>query len=517
MATATQRGPLLRKPSATPAIAWQSAVWGNRWLGAMTVVALAAGAALVSSLPMPRGPVTASQGVLVIGVGLAVGVAAGYLMRSRWALLLAPIAYIVAYEAARVGLPGASLQFRFDSVYGIAAFVAGRGFHGLLALVPMLAGVGIGLALARPRAIRGLVRSGILSTLVAALAVLVALPSSSPAVLGSDGRPVPGSLAEISSVELGGARQTISIRAASPDAPVLLYLSGGPGQSDLAYARVLLEPLTADFVVVAWDQRGTGRSYGALDPTSGLTLEQAVADTIALADHLRVRFGEEKVYLLGESWGTTLGVLAVQARPDLFHAYIGSGQMVSQRETDRIIWRDLLAFAERSGEWALYDQILTLGEPPYDDTPWANSVVMGCYGALETPYTPPAGYIARGESSGVGPYGVLASEYGLVDKANVIRGLIDTFSIMYPQLQGIDLRSSVRSLDVPVYVLDGANELRGRRDLALDWFAALEAPSKLLITYADAGHSVVFEEADAFHRLMVERIVPATYGGATAR
>lgn len=165
----------------------------------------------------------------------------------------------------------------------------------------------------------------------------------------------------------------------------------------------------------------------------------------------------------------------------------------------------------------LYDQILTLGEPPYDDTPWANSVVMGYYGALETPYTPPAGYIARGESSGVGPYGVLASEYGLVDKANVIRGLIDTFSIMYPQLQGIDLRSSVRSLDVPVYVLDGANELRGRRDLALDWFAALEAPSKLLITYADADHSVVFEEADAFHRLMVERIVPATYGGATAR
>ena len=96
---------------------------------------------------------------------------------------------------------------------------------------------------------------------------------------------------------------------------------------------------------MVWDQRGSGKSYAALDPTSTYTLERWSADTIALTDYLRDRFAEEKIYLLGESWGSTLGVLAVQERPDLFHAYIGSGQMVSQRETDRIIWRDLLAYA----------------------------------------------------------------------------------------------------------------------------------------------------------------------------
>ena len=312
-------------------------------------------------------------------------------------------------------------------------------------------------------------------------------------------------------MRLGGADQTVMIRAADPDKPVLLYLSGGPGQSDLAYARVLLEPLTADFVVAVWDQRGSGRSYGALDPTSSLTLQQAVADTVELSEYLRIRFSEQKIYLLGESWGTTLGVLAVQDRPDLFHAYIGSGQMVSQRETDRIIWRDLLAYADRTGNGALYDQILTLGEPPYRDTPWANSVVMGYYPLIETPYTPPAAYMDRGNASGVGPYGVLASEYTFIDKVNVIRGLVDMFSLMYPQLQGIDFRTDVTALEVPVYVLDGAHELAGRRDLAHEWFDGLTAPHKELITYEDAGHSVVFEEADAFHRLMTESIVPATY------
>jgi len=514
MATTTREGALRRAHQPRiDRLDWRAALWGNRWLGAATVVAISAVTALISSVPMPRGPVTGGQGLLVIGVSLLIGIAAGYQMRSRWALLLAPLAYVAAYELARLGIAGASLEgVRFDSTYGIAAFAAGRGFHALLALLPMVVGVSIGLVIARPRRRFALVPIGILSLAVVGLAVVVALPASTPPVLGADGQPIPGSIAELTTVELGGHEQAISIRAADPDKPVLLYLSGGPGQSDIAFARALLQPLEQDFVVVVWDQRGSGKSYAALDPTTTYTLEALVGDTIALTEHLRDRFAEEKVYLLGESWGSTLGVLAVQERPDLFHAYIGSGQMVSQRVTDQIIWRDLLAFADRVGDWELYDQVLTLGEPPYRDTPWANSVILGHYSLLETPYTPPAAYLARGEASGVGQFGLFGSEYSYVENANLLRGLIDMFSLMYPQLQEVDFRTDVPALDVPVYVLDGENELRGRRELAHEWFAQLTAPHKELITYADAGHAVVFEQADAFLRLMNEEIVPATYG-----
>jgi pimeloyl-ACP methyl ester carboxylesterase len=429
-------------------------------------------------------------------------------------MLLVPLAYIVAYELARVGIGGASLgAIRFDSIYGIAAFVAGRGVHALLALLPMVVGVSIGLAIARPRRLLALVPTSILSLGVIGLAVLVYLPGSTPPVLGPDGQPIPGSIAELTTVDLGGQQQAISIRAADPSKPVLLYLSGGPGQSDIAFGRALLEPLTSDFVVVVWDQRGSGKSYGALDPTSALTLDQAVADTNELSEYLGQRFAEEKIYLLGESWGSTLGVLAVQRRPDLYHAYIGSGQMVSQRETDRIIWRDLLAYADRTGDGTLYNQVLSLGEPPYRDTPWANSLVMGYYGLLETPYTPPAAYVARGEAAGIGQFGLFGSEYSFVENANLIRGLVDIFSLMYPQLQQVDFRTDVPQLQVPVYLLDGANELRGRRDLSHEWFAQLTAPHKEMITYTDAGHAVVFEQVDAFKRLMAEKILPATYRG----
>jgi proline iminopeptidase len=493
---------------------------GNRWLPVAAVVAIGALTAFLSSLPMPRGPVTSEQGLAVIALSVGVGLLGGYITRSRWAIVLMPLSYIVAYEASRVGIAGASLDgIRLDSVYGLAALVTGRGFHGLLALVPMAAGISLGVAFAnRGRTRRSWLRRLLTATprvllalFVVLMAIAVAMPASTPPVLDAANRPVPGSIAELTTVELGGHQQSIMVRAADPANPVVLYLSGGPGQSDLGYGRALLEPLTADFVVVVYDQRGTGTSYSALDPTSTLTLEQAVADTISLTEYLRERFAEEKIYLLGESWGSTLGVLAVQQRPDLFHAYIGSGQMVSQRETDRIIWRDLLAYAERTGDWQLYDRVLTMGEPPYRDMPWANSSVMDMYPLLETPYNPPTAYIERFLESGIGPYGILAGEYSFVDKANAVRGLLDTFSIMYPQLQGVDFRSDVTALDVPVYLLDGARELGGRRILAEQWFSQLSAPHKQMVTYDDAGHSVVFEKVDAFRVFMTEEVVPATY------
>jgi pimeloyl-ACP methyl ester carboxylesterase len=351
----------------------------------------------------------------------------------------------------------------------------------------------------------------ILAVVVLGVAVLNGIPASTPAIVDADGQPIPGSIAELTAVSLGGHEQTIMIRAHSADLPVLLYLSGGPGQSDLPYSRVLFEDLTQDFVVVGWDQRGTGKSYPALAPVETLTLDQAVADTIELTNYLRERFDEEKIYLMGESWGTTLGVLAVQQQPELYYAWIGSGQMVSQRETDRQLYQDVLALAERSGNSELTEQMLAFGEPPYADTPYPNAVVMGQYDALGEPYTPPQDYIERGTAANLGPWGIMGSEYNLVEKVNVLRGLIDMFTTMYPQLQEIDFRQDVPRMDVPVYILDGAAELAARRDLALAWYDQLDAPSKQIYTFDNAGHSVAFEQYSALHQILTDTILPETY------
>jgi hypothetical protein len=152
------------------------------------------------------------------------------------------------------------------------------------------------------------------------------------------------------------------------------------------------------------------------------------------------------------------------------------------------------------------------GQPPYADIPYANIFAMEQYDALYEPYTPSQAYMDLGNASGIGPFGVLASEYNLVEKFNVLRGLMDMFTVMYPQLQEIDFRRDVTRLNVPVYTLDGAAELAARRELTHEWFNALEAPTKRMVTLESAAHSVAFEQFETFSTMMRETILPTTYG-----
>jgi pimeloyl-ACP methyl ester carboxylesterase len=232
-----------------------------------------------------------------------------------------------------------------------------------------------------------------------------------------------------------------------------------------------------------------------------------------LSTYLRQRFDEPKIYVVGESWGSLLGVLAVQRQPELFYAFIGSGQMVSVRETDQRIYQDVLDLAARNGDEALAAKMRSYGQPSYADIPYANIFAMEQYDALYQPYTPSQAYMDLGNAAGIGPYGVLASEYNLVEKFNVLRGLIDTFTVLYPQLQEVEFRRDVPRLDTPVYILDGTAELAARRDLALEWFSALEAPGKRMFTLENAAHSVAFEQFEQFGTIMRETVLPETYQG----
>ena len=139
------------------------------------------------------------------------------------------------------------------------------------------------------------------------LAVMILRPPGTPAIAGADGKSVPGSIAEVTMVDINGHDQGLLIRGHSVDNPVLLYLAGGPGQSDLAFPRALFSELEENFTVVCWDQPGEGKSYAGFEPSSGLTLDRAVADTIAVTNYLRERFDEDKIYVMGESYGSILG------------------------------------------------------------------------------------------------------------------------------------------------------------------------------------------------------------------
>jgi|GEM_PF-42580 len=488
--------------------------WSDRRIGLLVVLGIAVGAGLLSAWLIPRGPITTPQALVSLMAGLLLGVAAGVILGSRWSLLVTPVGFVVVYELARAGVSGPTVDtIHLGSLYGVIAFVVGRLMHGVLFLAPMLLGAVYGVWLAarlgkadaHGMGVTGWVLSIVASLALAWLAVAIARPAVTHPITGSDGEPLHGSIAELIDTPIGGHMQSLMIRGRSVDNPVLLYLAGGPGGTDFGAMR-LDTGLEQSFVVATWDQRGAGKSYAALDPAATLTLAQMVTDTIAVTNYLRERFDEEKIYLVGNSWGTTLGVLAAQQRPELFHALIGTGQMVSQRETDIMFYEDTLAWAEQTGNTALVDALRKQGPPPY-----ANLLDYEAALAHEHDWNAYAELDTRKEMPAI----LFVPEYTFMDRINGFRAFLDTFSILYPQLQTIDFRRDAPKLDIPVYLVSGAHEARGRAVLAAAWFEMLEAPSKEMVVFAHSGHRPLFEEPATFVALMEKVLAETRTQGAT--
>ena len=493
------------------------------------IALLAAGlAGLALAWAMPWGPMSSAQSLAALVLGVGVGVLTGWLMASRWAALLAPATVGAAFEIGRIRAVGPTVDaIRLDGFYGVLALVVGRGFDVLVIGLPMVVAAFWGAALARrnsrdeatgpgdglPVAARGSAfwraargTSLMLATvIVVGLGAALARPARTAPILDAGGAPVPGSIAELTTVRIGGHDQSIMLRGHDVDAPVLLFLEGGPGGTALGSMRYAGQQLEEHFMVATWDQRGTGKSASALEPLDTLTVAQAVADTIEVTDYLRARFDEKRIYLLGSSWGTTLGTLAVQARPDLFHAYIGSGQMVDQQETDKLMYAESVAYAERVGDSEFAERLRAIGPPPYTDM-LAYPVAIA-----SNPEWHDFEYGPDHDARSTYPANLLVEEYTLTEKVRSAAALIDTFALMYPQLQDVDFRRDVPRLDVPVFIIEGEHEAPGRAVLAIDWFEQLSAPSKELVTFESSGHTPHLHEPGRFANYLADVVLPQTY------
>ena len=369
--------------------------------------------------------------------GLFVGAVVAVVLRSRWAILLAPIGHIIGFEVARALLFGAT-GFSSGGIYlgnsvAILVFIASRGVYALLGLLPMVLEAILGAAgirqvtVGRPvlhgfaRIRRYAARTGtaLLAVGLVAIAVLFARPASTPPILGPDGHVVPGSIATIQKIHLGGTDQYVLIRGRSIRNPVLLVLHGGPGMPELGVWRSLagLKSLENNFIVVNWDQRGAGKSYQAIDPTSQMTVDQFVSDATQLTNYLRQRFHQQRIYVVGSSWGTTLGTLLVQRHPELFAAYLGTGQMVSQTATDQIMWRDTIAWAQRTRRTDLANTLRSNGPPPYTTDVVKKMAPLTIYADDVHPYPKSAAFKSLGLTAEYFP-----QEYTILDGFNTVKG-----------------------------------------------------------------------------------------------
>lgn len=346
--------------------------------------------------------------------------------------------------------------------------------------------------------------------IVALVGITVFMPASTEPILDVNGEIVPGSIAVMEKIELGGVEQWIVIRGESEDNPILLLLSGGPGASEMGRFLEFNKNLEDDFIVVNWEQRGCGKSYPAIKDKDSMTVEQYVDDINELTEYLKKRFDKDKIYLLGHSWGTIIGTKAVQQYPEQFYAYIGAAQMVNIVETDRYMYDYVFSAAKRAGDEDLVNKLKEAGEPPYSGKGMLNKYRLfltsyADYYKAENPFKEKNREWYNLTSM------IMFEEYSLLDKIRYFQGFLNTFPLLYPQLQDLNFVTQARSLEVPVYYLIGKHDYTAK--YIGEYFEVLEAPAKELIWFENSAHGEIWTEADKFHDIMVNQVLPETYHG----
>ncbi|OQB23582.1 MAG: putative aminoacrylate hydrolase RutD [Firmicutes bacterium ADurb.Bin182] len=341
--------------------------------------------------------------------------------------------------------------------------------------------------------------------LAAVLLILVfasQLLAYTPPIIESGGSQAEDSIAIIEKVRLNGAEQWISIRSRHKENPVLLFLAGGPGGSQLAAVRSELRELEEHFVVVGWDQPGSAKSFGAV-PRSALTRERYIADGCELAKYLCDRFRREKIFLVGESWGSALGIWMVQRQPELFYAFAGTGQMVSFLDTELYCYDLAVKTAQERGDAAVLKKLREQGSPPY----YGDGVALKMANYLLYLFKVMSSNPAIAYSAHNTLQDLAAPEYGLLDKINYIRGLTDTLSVVYPQLYDMDLRRQAAVLEVPVYILEGRHDINAPTALAQEYYEMLRAPEKEIIWFERSGHTPWVDENERFAKVLADRFL----------
>ncbi len=319
----------------------------------------------------------------------------------------------------------------------------------------------------------------------------------------------PGGIDMLGNLLLGGEEQWVLIRGEKQTNPVILYLHGGPGSFVIPRARDFGLELEKDFVVVYWDQRGSGKSYRTGLPAESMNIDQFIADTKELAEVLKRRFRVPKIYLVGNSWGAALGMMTAARYPESFYAFVGTGQLVNTARAEALSYEFTLREARNTNNREAMRELQAMGPPPWDyrtmnrQRKWLRRFGGTIYAERESTGSFLSDFMGKM---------LLSPEYTLIE---IIENSSDpnyAVRTLWDDLTTINLFEDVPRIDVPVYFIAGRHDYNTPSELVKKYYEQLEAPQgKHLIWFEDAAHMPEFEKPAQFHRVMVDSVLAQTY------
>ncbi len=305
-----------------------------------------------------------------------------------------------------------------------------------------------------------------------------------------------GSIAELEKIELGGLDQWISIRGADTNNPILLWLHGGPGSTQMPFAHEFDGQLEEEFIVVHWDQRGAGKSNHSGFSETTMSFEQYKADAVELINYLRNKFNQDSIYLLGHSWGTHFGLEVAAENPESIEAYIGVSQVVDSKRQAEIAWEWLVQEIAAAENQSDYEKLMEIGQPPFNHSQYREfaSLVIEYGGNYDLSLTELALIALR------------ASEYTVLDYYRLINGMNRGGGPLHSEAGMLEynMLNDYPSLEIPVYFLIGRNDYNTPYELVREYYELLTAPEKGIIVFEDSAHTPMFAEPEKFTQTLID-------------
>jgi len=305
-------------------------------------------------------------------------------------------------------------------------------------------------------------------------------------------------------LRVGGVEQWLTIQGRSCANPVVLFLHGGPGNPLSPFADAIYGGWEKDFTLVQWDQRGAGMSYGRNSPApdTAMTLDQMVADGLEVAQFLTRHLGQRKIILMGSSWGSVLGIHMVKRRPELFIAYVGTAQLVSQTRNQAAFFEKLKVLAQSAGDQKTLAALEAVGPPPWQN-PRAFGVVRRASRGYEAKATtPPPKHWWQPAASYATPQALEITEQG--EDYSWLQFVGFKNNGIFSQ---VDLPKLGADFAVPVYLVQGEQDLLTPIDVTRPYFDSITAPDKTMVLVPLAGHDPNEAMVAAQYQLLKERVV----------
>lgn len=321
----------------------------------------------------------------------------------------------------------------------------------------------------------------------------------------------PNGINRLEPVRIGGIDQWIEVRGQNVNNPILLFIHGGPGIAFIPLAGSFQGPWEKYFTVVQWDQRGAGKTYTSNDEDMLLrtmNIPQMEHDTLEVANYLRTRFKREKIFVLGHSWGSILGLWLAHEHPEIIYAYVGVGQVINMEQNEKVAYEDALQQAvDRHNEQAVKELESIAPYPSPNADQGKMSIARGREQEL---LGPPPGGAEFTDTRRLLLDLISAPEYSLADDYAFIHGQLSSFSgnILLPEIMKIQLDKLGSDFRVPIFFFEGRRDPYARSSLVWDYSQTMKAPQKQFIWFENSGHFPFFEEKQKFKDELVQRVLP---------